>query len=119
MDQGRHVKLEVHGRLTSMQPPAGKPCWRCVFVIADGGRRQKAGVGRSPQSIALVPKLCLGTHARETLFRVSGLAPDVLHKRETEFRGVRSQTKVGNEGTRDSEGSRLSPQSLALSWRTL
>src|SRR5262249_36920675 len=44
--------------------------------------------------VALVPKLCLGTHFLETLFPVRGL----LGKQS--FPNTRSQTEFGNEGTR-------------------
>ena len=81
-----------------------------------GGRRESSGAGRSA-CLFLVPKLGLGTHDRETLFRVmlQGRNSDLFkrirgnfddvrldfnspQRRETEFRGVRSQTEFGNEG---------------------
>jgi hypothetical protein len=51
--------------------------------------------------LSLVPKLCLGTDVRETLFRTR-LA------RNRSFGGVRSQTEFGNE-----RNSNFSPSHLA------
>src|SRR5260370_19565221 len=47
----------------------------------------------------LVPELCLGTQASETLFRVTTVLERV-RQRETEFPQRRSQTEFGNEPER-------------------
>src|SRR5262245_35520931 len=57
--------------------------------------RQDAKKRGRKNSHFLVPKLCLGTDFRETLFRVS--RPASASETETEFRGRRSQTEFGNE----------------------
>ena len=52
--------------------------------------------GGEKACFALVPKQSLGTHFAKLCFASSCSTPDT-HRRETEFRGRRSQTEFGNE----------------------